>query len=146
MADLSITVSNNLIVVGYNPTSLWGSLVWGTDSWRFNGETLQAVDKSIDFGTATLSDAPIKDMEHLLDFGSTPLSESITKEFSRSYTNTVEPAFEISNAYLTDANGYYYVFIGGVIDADKRTDPDWSGVTATDSTWTKVTAIDSTWS
>ena len=146
MADYSITVKNNLIVVGYDPTSRWGTLVWGTDSWRFNGETLQDVAKPIDFGSVTLSDVSTKDMEHLLDFGSTPISDAITKSFERSYNNGLSPAFDISSAFLTDKNGYYYVFIGGVIDADKRTDPDWTTSTANDSTWTPVAAIDSTWS
>jgi hypothetical protein len=146
LADFAITISNNLITVGYDPTSRWGTLIWGTDSWRFNGETLQNVEKAIDFGDATPSDATIKDLEHLLDFGSTPLSETITKSFARSYSNTVGTDFEISNAFLTDKNGYYYVFIGGVIDADDRTDPVWAKVTDEDSTWTAITAIDSTWS
>lgn len=146
MADLSITISNNLIVVGYNPTSQWGTLEWGTDWWRFNGETLQDVGKAIDFGSTTLSDAPIKDVEHLLDFGSTLLSDTITKSFERSYNNSLLPTFEMSEEYLQDEDGYFYVFPGGVTDADERVDSTWSDETDPTSTWSAVTSATAPWS
>ena len=146
MADLSITIANNVLFVGYNPTSAWNTMVWGTDAWRFAGETVTDTDKSIDFGAVTLTDAPIKDIEHLTDLGSTLLSTEITKEFSRSYNNNLLPSTDISSAYLTDKNGYYYVFIGDVIDADDRAGAIWGIASSTTGTWTAASSTSSIWS
>jgi len=147
LVDHAITIKNNLIVVGYNPVSAWGTLVWGTDSWRFNGEIIQDVGKPINFGSTTLSDLPIKDIEHLSDLGSTLLSDSISKGFTRAaYNNTVTSGFEITEAYLTDKNGYYYTFIGGVIDADERGSASWNKASSTTSTWVTPAAVSSIWS
>ncbi len=146
MTDYSITVSNSVLFVGYNPTEVWGVLTWGTDNWRFAGDSIQSIGKPIDFGAVTLADAPIKDIEHLDDMGSTLLSDSITATFSRTISNQIATAFEITNAYLTDENGYYYVFIGDVIDADDRAGASWTLASATTSTWTPVASPSTVWS
>ena len=146
MADLTITIANNVLFVGYNPTSEWGTLEWGSDWWRFNGETLQEVGKAIDFGSTTLSDAPIKDIEHLNDLGSTLLSDSILKSLGRSYSNSFSITSDMVTLYLTDANGYYNVFRGGVIDSDDRVNTSWTASAAISSTWTPVASTSTVWS
>jgi len=146
LVDYVKTITNNLIVVGYDPTSRWGTLVWGSDMWRFNGETLQDVGKSIDFGATSMSAAPIKDVEHLNDMGSTLLSESITKGFIRSYNNEISTGYEISTAYLTDSNGYYYIFWGDVTDADERVSAEYTATTSYTAAFTVVTSPSSVWS
>ena len=146
MADHSITISNNVLFVGYNPTETWGALTWGTDNWRFSGDVVQDVTKPIDFGSVTLADEPIKDIEHLNDMGSTLLSDKITKALGHQITDQVLMAYEIVTAYLTDENGYNYVFIGDVIDADDRKDATWSAVSSTSSTWTPVASASAIWS
>ena len=146
MADLSITIANNVLFVGYNPTSEWGTLEWGTDWWRFNGETLQEVDKAINFGSTTLSDAPIKDIEHLNDLGSTLLSDSITKSQTRSISDSFSFLSDMTELYLTDRNGYYTVFKGDVINSDDRVSSTWSASAAISSSWTPAASTSTVWS
>ena len=147
MVDHAITIANNLVVVGYNPVQAWGALTWGTNGWRFDGDILNDVDKPIDFGSTTLSETVTKDIEHPVDLGSTLLSDSISKAFSRSISfGSTVMGYEISNAYLTDKNGYNYVFIGGVIDADKRGDATWAAATSQASTWIPVAGASAVWS
>ena len=73
-------------------------MVWGTDRWRFDGDSVQSVGKAVDFGAVTLADAPTKDIGHLDDMGSTLLSDSITATFSRTISDQIATAFEITNA------------------------------------------------
>ena len=146
MTDYSITITNSVLFVGYNPTETWGALTWGTDNWRFEGGTVQDVTKPIDFGSVTLADAPIKDVEHLTDMGSTLLSDSIEKAVERDISNTLAMSYEISSAFLTDENGYNYVFIGGVIDADDRDSATWSAASATTGSWVLVSGASTVWS
>jgi len=166
MTDYSITVSNSVLFVGYNPTETWGSLTWGTDNWRFLGETIQDVDKVAELGPLTFSpaytekdvdkvaelgplsmvDAPIKDIEHLNDMGSTLLSDSTIKAVTRGISDSFTMDYEITNLYLTDANGYNYVFIGGVIDADDRSGATWTAQGGNSATWSPVTGASAVWS
>ena len=146
MADLSITIANNVLFVGYNPTSAWGTLEWGTDAWRFNGESLQDVGKAIDFGSTTLSDAPIKDLEHLNDLGSTLLSDSISKDQGHPISDSFTVSSDYVDLYLTDANGYYTIFRGNVIDSDDRVNTTWAASAAISSTWAPTASTSTVWS
>ena len=148
MADLAITIANNVLFVGYNPTSEWGTLEWGADLWRFNGETLQDVEKAVDFGSTTLSDAPIKGIEHLNDLGSTLLSDSIVKDQTRTISDDMTLTFgsDMVTLYLTDANGYYTLFRGNVIDSDDRVNTTWAASAAISSTWTPTASTSTVWS
>jgi hypothetical protein len=146
MADLSITIANNVLFVGYSPTSEWGTLEWGTDWWRFNGESIQEVDKAVDFGSTTLSDAPFKDIEHLNDLGSTLLSDSIFRDHGHPISDSFELSSDMVTLYLTDANGYYTLFRGNVIDSDDRVNTSWSASAAISSPWTPTASTSTVWS
>ena len=146
MTDYSITITNSVLFVGYNPASTWGTMEWGTDNWRFEGGTVQDVNKPIDFGAVTLADTPIKDIEHLSDMGSTLLSDSTKKAVARGISNTLDMSYEISSAFLTDENGYNYVFIGDVIDADDRGSATWNVSSTSAGSWSLVSGASTVWS
>jgi len=147
LVDYAITVANNLLVIGYSPVNAWGTLVWGTDWWRHNGETLQNVGKAIGFGSTTLSsDVPVKGIEHLNDMGSTLLSDSIAKASTHGYGTSITLESGHDPIYLTGENGYYYVFWGDVTDAEDRVDAEYTATTSYSATYSAVTSYSSAWS
>lgn len=126
MADLSITITETINLLGIQPSNKWNALTWGTDTWGAgsNGE-LQDVDHVVPEGLSLAEDlsyAPVKLMTDTLGFSSA-----------------------IDLITLVDSAGYYHVFPGGVTDSEARVTTSWSENSATTPTYTKLTASSTSW-
>lgn len=130
MADFTKTISNSINAFGLGPSTKWGStynMVWGSSKWGEGTLEIQTdVVKSLS-ETVTVSDS---------------LSKSISKPFSFEITST----FEGTQQNLTDAAGYYWIFPGGVTDADERASTTYTEGTAASTSWSSGTAGSTTWS
>jgi hypothetical protein len=125
MADLSITISNGLNIIGPTPASLWNTMEWGTDNW---GET-----KNFSFLIFKCFANGIS------------LSEVWTFQFQKTVSNSLIISQATDLVALQDADGYDYV-LKGVTDPSDRVCPDYTEDTASSVSYTSVTGSDPGWS
>jgi len=125
MADHSITISENLVVLGGSPAELWGDAVLGTDLWGNTEDYELRIHKYI-FETATLTES---------------LSKDATIKISEVIYHSINQNLEA----LRDSEGYCYIN-NGVCDPDDRNIPDYTEDGATDPGYTEDSATDPGWS
>lgn len=126
MADLTVTISNRINLLGTQPSNKWGAMTWGVDTWGAgsNGE-LQDVGKVV-AETAGLS------TDQILS------AVKVT-------TDSIALTSDLSSITLLDADGYYHVFPGGATDLEDVYNPVWAGVSGNQPTYTKLTASSTSW-
>ncbi len=127
MADYSTTISNSLYVFGPAPSNKWNAYNWNAFRWGEGNTPLVKVDLKVLSESLTLTD-------------------SVSKVPSRVIENTLSPTTAMSLESLTDAEGYYRVFPGGVTDAVDRAIPSWSQGSAGSTTWASSSTTATTWS
>jgi hypothetical protein len=125
MADLSITISNQLNVFTPTPGSKWGDLVWGQETWGESRDFDLVIGKWLSEGI-TLSDA----------YG---------KAFTIGIPNGISAASSMNLIALTDGSGYTYVEKGSS-DPDDRLFPDYTEDSRNSVSYTEDTANDPSWS
>jgi hypothetical protein len=132
MADHTITVSNNLNLLGPGLPTLWGNsgattMTWGTDFWGAGSEDgIQAVDKAL---AATLS----------LAAAYSALDEDHT------VSNTLTFSSDITVATLGNGD-WLYTFPGGGTNGDTRISTTYANPSASSPTWTDPSSPSTVWS
>ena len=126
MADLSQTVTNSLNLFGPAPSDKWNAYNWNAFIW---GE-----------GTAPLVKVPFKVLSETVT-----LTDSTAKVPSRVIENTLSPTTSVTLENLTDGEGYYHVFPGGVTDGTDRVATTWSDGSSTSPSWSQGTASSTVW-
>ncbi len=127
MADFSITISNRLQVFGSGPSTKWNALTWSSGKW---GE-----------GTNEIVQDVIKNISNSLS-----LSDDYTFGSSKTISNAIYPTFEMASEYLTDANGYYFVFVGGLSDAENQIITTYTEGSQASTSYTSATGGSTVWS
>lgn len=110
MADHSITISNQITMLGPAETSKWGVMVWGVNDWGTSRDLQTLVEKLI--------------------------SNSITPSQSIAGFDVVKAAirdeisgtFEMTSENLKDGEGYSYVFVKPSTEAENRALTQWTEV------------------
>ena len=125
MANLSITVTNSLTVLGSPPSNLWNDLVWGTDDWGYSDDLITSFDKGIANGI-TLTDAIGKQIDKIT------LTDSIT------FSGALESIFKSIGVWK-------YNFVRPTIDGDEAVYDESTKVTDPSSDWTKVSDGSTNW-
>lgn len=127
MADFTKTLDETLRVFSPGPANKWGTAVFGTDSWGYNGDMdlliFKVLQESVT-NTDTITKQPIR----VLSMGSVTL--------------TGDPDL----VALQDGSGYDYVLPGGVTDPDDRNFPVYTEDGSTDPGWTDRTEASDDWS
>ena len=126
MADYTITIANDLSVLGIEPPSLWGVMVWGVDLWGADGDLITGVDKVLDNTLVTTS--------------------TIGKIADLVLTDSFALSTSLPTITLVDAAGYYHIFRGNVTNADDRIFTNYSQVASASVSWTSATPQSTTWS
>lgn len=129
LADFTITISNSINTFGPAPSSKWNAYNWNAFRW---GE-----------GTTDL----ITETDKLLA-NATTLSDAFTMIYEATLTiaNSLSLSTEPSIEYLTDRAGFYYVFAGGVTNADSRVSTTYSTVSTSAAAWSAASSTSSVWS
>lgn len=127
MADLSITIDNDLTLLGPTPANEWGTLIWGTDVW---GES-RNFDLLIE-----------KCLSEQISF-----SDSISAgvQYAKILLNTLSLASDADLCCLQDGSGYNYVE-NGSSDLDDRYFPSYTEDSKDSIVYTEDTANDTDWS
>jgi hypothetical protein len=126
MADLTITISNNLNVFGIDQTDNWGTMLWG-DNWGYGDNTLiKAVDK---FLTETLS-----------------LADSISLEttFNLMISEAMTISGDMYDERITDTNNYNKVF-GSSDNAENSPMTGYARGSGSSPTYATVSTPSTTW-
>lgn len=147
MTAYSVTISNQLRTFGEGPPSLWNSYNWGSFKWGEGTATIPwTFIHLVDADDLQIATARYFQLVKLLGAETISL-DSLTNFFLvRLVTNTLTLASDSSTQYLRDGEGYYYVFPGGVTNADDRAVPSWSAGSAGSQTWTQGSASSTSWS
>lgn len=131
MADHTKNISNIVNVFGNGPSTKWGqdssftTMVWGTSKWG-EGESLPLViEKYIDTGGVTLTDAYVREPQKVI-------SESIT------------PSMEMTSESLKNGD-WNYVFTSDTTQAEDRDTATWTAVSEASTSFTSVSEASTTW-
>ena len=131
MADLSVTIANQVNSFGPAPSTKWGDnaiydMTWGSSKWGEGTEdTPTEVGKVIENSQASDS--------------------SVSKEPTKVIDNSQESTFEMSSETLQDGSGYYYVFIRPSSDAENRASTTYTETSDPSTTWTSATVTGVSW-
>jgi hypothetical protein len=126
MADLTITISNNLNVFGIDQTDDWGTMLWG-DNWGYGSNTLiKAVDKFLS-ETLTLTDAT-----------------SPETSFNVSLFETLTLSGDMYDERITDTNNYNKVF-GSSDNAEDSPKTAYADSDGSSPTYTATSTPSTTW-
>lgn len=134
MADLTITISNRLSLLGGSQPTLWGNtgnttMTWGSDNWGSDSEeAIQAVEKFFD-DTLSLSE----------------LISDLTADFARTLENELVFSSDIVTAILGNGD-WSYVFPGDVTNADDRISTTYTSPTDPSSAWSDPSHPSTVWS
>lgn len=126
MTAFSQTITNSLLLLGGQPTSKWGTMVWGEDKWADTEDLITETTKVIT-NTATFADTYVF-------------------SFTIVNTNTLDLSSETTSQQLLDGSGYNYVFRGGVTDAENRPTNTYTAATDASTSFTAASAASTTWS
>lgn len=126
MADLTITITNYLTLLGGDLTSNWGVLVWGVDQWGSSQQVVEDVGKLISNDLTSNSAISQKDADKLV-------------------SNNLAIDTDIVSEYLT--NGIWYtVFPGNVTNANSQINTRYASGGAGTGTYSMVTSPTTVWS
>lgn len=106
--DYTITLENQLGVVGIGPPVLWGAMIWGTDVWGSNADLLTHVQKSLS-----------NDLDYS-DSLSTLVNYGVLFEYDFGFVG------DLGSEELTDSNSWNYVFPSNTIDGEERDFPEYT--------------------
>lgn len=126
MADFSITITNRMALLGGEPPSQWGTMVWGQDKWGDTEDLITATTKVI--------------------ANSLSFTSSIVLQLVRVIANSFSFQSETTSEQLFDEAGYNYVLRGGVTDAEDRPTTVYVEGSADSTNWSEQSAPSSTWS
>lgn len=126
MATFNVTVSNTLNVLGPDPTSMWGSMVWGTDDWGSTGDSYFTI---------------IKYLGNSVSLSSTVSAGRI---IAKQVSNTISCVADANLVGLLDAAGYYYNEKDGP-DPDDRYFPTYTEDTDPSTTYTQASNPSTDW-
>ena len=127
MADHTITISNSLNLFGGSPSSLWNAYNWGSFKW---GE-----------GTVSV----VWDLDHLIS-NTLTFSTVVIKDSEKVISNTLTVVSEMTYESVQDANGYYYVYVPNVTNAESRTTATYTSGSVSAASWTSQAASATVWS
>lgn len=132
MADLTITISNQLNLFGGGQPTLWGNtgvttMTWGTDKWGSESEDLiEAIEKALantlNFAAAYAEIQALHLVENSLSFAS-----------------------DITSAVLTNGD-WSYVWPGDTTNADQRISTTYARPSDPSSTWAEPSHPSTVWS
>ena len=148
MADLTITVSNTLTILGEDAPQLWNKIVWGTNNWGIQDDFL-AVDATHLVEDSLGSDSSnFFSVTHLIE-DSLPSDSSVSLAVDRPRTvsmGSISPSSDIVTIVLTDGSGYKYVFVRPTTNSDLRNNSVYTAGTSPGSTYSAVARPSDTWS
>jgi hypothetical protein len=128
VADLSITISNQINTFGIEPSNKWNEFLWG-ENWGYGNTDLKT----------ELSHFLISEAIGLADSWSTVVT------FFKTFANTITTDGDASEQELTDGSGYNYVFTRPTIDAETRANTTFSEVEGAGSSWSEVSGTSGGW-
>lgn len=124
MADLSITISNTMSLIGAAPANVWGTMLWG-DNWG------SSEDFELTIG---------KWLSESLTF-----TDSVFKEARFTINESISISSSMNLGFLQDSSGYKYIE-QGVSDPDDRIFPSFTEQTGSSPTYTADSDSDPGWS
>lgn len=144
MADFTQTISNTLTLYAYEPTNMWGTMVWGVDLWTYRPASKQVekvADNALGFDATYAFDAT-----HLIE--NTLASDTdIPKDFVKTpIENSVSLTSDPGSEYLSDTSGYTYVFIAPATNAENRDLSAYTQQTTASASFSCATAGSTSWS
>ena len=129
MADFTKTITNSINCFGPAPSNKWNAHDWNAFLWG-EGNT----DHIVNVGKVISNTLAMTD------------SLSAENGFFRTLNNTLTVTSDNSSEGLRDSDGYSYVFISNVTNAEQRTSASWTQGTRDTETWTSGTATSTAWS
>lgn len=133
MADLTISIANSINSFGPAPSDKWGTgtpynFTWGVSKWGEGTEDLQvAIEKVLSSEGYSISD----------DYFFNP---------NKGLSESLPFASETTSEFLLTGNGWNYVFVAPVIDAENREIAVYTAVSGASVSYTCGTATSPTWS
>lgn len=114
-------------ILGGEPPSLWGVMVWGVDEWGDTTDLITETTKVLE-GSLTFADDTVLQPTIALDGETLTLSSDVT------------------SLHLYDPAGYSYLFIPNTTDADDRVFASYTELGSESTTWTEDTTTSTEWS
>ena len=131
MADLAISIINQIVTLGPAPSTKWGSgnMTWGASKWgEGTNTTLVAFEKSHSEGFSVAQ------------------SLSTVTNFNLTLSESIIAAWEMSGETVQDPAGYFRVFARPTTDAETQVISTYTEQTAGNQAYTSFTATSTTWS
>lgn len=142
-----MTITNSLNVFGGGPPSLWNSHLWNSFKW---GEGTVAIPHSIvrliSVGSISPDSARYFSLTKLIEAGEIAPDSSRGFDFVKLISETLGFTSSAPEQELTDPEGYYHLFPGGVANAHNRVNSTYSTGAAGSTTWSQSTASSTSWS
>lgn len=143
MADLSITISNQLYCVAPQEPNEWETLVWGTDEWRSSRDTYIDVSKWLAESITLTDQIPGFSVDKWLA-ESLVLTDSVSKDFVSAWdSGTVTLTSGID--FVSLKQGIWTYVLIGETDPDDRNIVDWTEASAQTDNWTEDTDPTTPW-
>lgn len=146
MADFTQTINNHLLISAADPTTQWGTLVWGTDKWRSNQDIITNVGKLIS-ESITNTTALTFDVSKIIEVEDLTLTSEIVKDY---IGPTIAESLTMTSAQdglvLIDSAGFYHVFRGNTTEGEDKITSDYTEETSDTTSWTPASEVSTSWS
>jgi hypothetical protein len=127
LANLTVTISNSVNCLGGAPSTKWGDFSWGFGKWGQGTNAMLIYARSVFSDSLSLTD----------------LSAVTPRVVS---TDSLASTFDNLSETLQDSQGYYYVFIDHVTNAENRPNGSYTCAVADPEAWISQAAGITTWS
>jgi hypothetical protein len=146
VADFTQTINNYLLISAADPTTQWGTLVWGTDNWRSNQDVVVEIGKVI-AETITNTTALNFDVTKLIEVEDLNLTSAVIKDYTGP---TIAESLTLTNVQdglvLIDSAGFYHVFRGNTTEGEDQIISDYTEESADTTSWTPASDPSTSWS
>lgn len=147
MADLAITISDTIDMVGGDPPNLWNQYNWGAFDWGSGGpvdDVIHHVGKLIS-NTQTEATANIFDIEHLVVGDGFTLATAVILAPTKFVVTDIIVTHDLFSQTLTDGGTWKYNY-GSADDGEDRNFTSWTAGTEPSEGWSEVSKPSDSWS
>lgn len=128
MATFSVNIAENVNVWGGEPTSKWGTAVWGSSNWAFGSEDLIVTVFIGEDDTITLAD-----------------DWTLKATFVRTFGESLGVAGAMSSQEHFDAAGYKHVFVSDTTEGEERSLTEFSEISGPSDGFSEVSKPSNSW-
>lgn len=148
MADLSITVSSTIDMVGGDPPNFWGAYNWNAFDWGSGGpvdDVIVSVGKLIANSQGETTTYRF-DVVHLMEGDDFTIDTAVIVSFAKLIGSTISVSHDLSEQILRDGAGWKHIFPSNADDGEDRDFASWTAGTNPSDGWSQVSNPSDSWS